>query len=45
MNEKFVQSSKSTASQYQCIYKFDRNPQINSQNIEHKQNSEVDQGQ
>ena len=26
--------------QYQCIYtKFDRNPQINSQDIEHKQNS------
>ena len=24
--------------------KFDRNPQINSQDIEHKHNSEVDQG-
>ena len=24
--------------------KFDQNPQINSQDIEHKQNSEVDQG-
>ena len=24
--------------------KFDRNPQINSQDIEHKQNSDVDQG-
>ena len=24
--------------------KFDRNPQINSQGIEHKQNSNVDQG-
>ena len=24
---------------------FDRNPQINSQDIEHKQNSDVDQGQ
>ena len=24
--------------------KFDRNPQINSQDIEHKQNSEVNQG-
>ena len=24
--------------------KFDRNPQSNSQNIEHKQNSDVDQG-
>ena len=24
--------------------KFDRNPQIKSQDIEHKQNSEVDQG-
>ena len=24
--------------------KFDLNPQINSQNIEHKQNSDVDQG-
>ena len=25
--------------------KFDRNPQINSKDIEHKQNSDVDQGQ
>ena len=24
--------------------KFDQNPQINSQDIEHKQNSDVDQG-
>ena len=24
--------------------KFDKNPQINSQDIEHKQNSDVDQG-
>ena len=24
--------------------KFDRNPQLNSQDIEHKQNSDVDQG-
>ena len=24
--------------------KFDRNPQINSQDIKHKQNSDVDQG-
>ena len=24
--------------------KFDRNPQINSQDIEHKQNSDIDQG-
>ena len=24
--------------------KFDRNPQMNSQDIEHKQNSDVDQG-
>ena len=24
--------------------KFERNPQINSQDIEHKQNSDVDQG-
>ena len=24
--------------------KFDRNPQINSQDIEHKQNSDVNQG-
>ena len=24
--------------------KFDRNPQVNSQDIEHKQNSDVDQG-
>ena len=24
--------------------KFDRNPQINSQDIEHKQNSDMDQG-
>ena len=24
--------------------KFDRNPEINSQDIEHKQNSDVDQG-
>ena len=24
--------------------KFDRNPQINSQDMEHKQNSDVDQG-
>ena len=24
--------------------KFDRNPQINAQDIEHKQNSDVDQG-
>ena len=26
------------------IQKFDQNPQINSQDIEHKQNSDVDQG-
>ena len=24
---------------------FDRNPQMNSQDIEHKQNSDIDQGQ
>ena len=29
---------------YNAYTEFDRNPQINSQDIEHKQKSEVDQG-
>ena len=28
-----VQSSKSTSCHYQCMYKFDQNPHINSQDI------------
>ena len=39
-----VQSSKSTHVNINAYTKFDRNPQINLQDNEHKQNSDVDQG-
>ena len=44
MNKNIVQSSKSTLVNINAYKKFDRHPQINSQDIEHKQNSDVDQG-
>ena len=47
MNEKYcsiIQIYISSISNINAYTKFDRNPQINSQDIDHTQNSDVDQG-
>ena len=45
MNEKYCSIIQNLQLVYINAYtKFDRNPQINSQDIDHKQNSDIDQG-
>ena len=43
-NERKILFNHSNLVNINAYKKFDRNPQINSQDIEHKQNSDVDQG-